>query len=659
MSKSQYIVASAGTGKTEALATQIENLIINDKVDISQIALITFTNRATKEMRERLRDKLYEKWENGCDIRDQIDKINMAKISTIHIFCDEIIREYGLLMGISPNYKITSFSYETNAIIDDVIEENYNSEICEQIPTYRIKDLLKSFYNEVKDKGYVVNSKYQRKTNEFWDAFREYFFKLYSLIDSKVEQAKREQNILTTNDLLHYASKLIADKSVTEKVTQKIRYLFVDECQDINHEQMRLFATLMDYITVVIVGDAKQSIYAFRGSDKVAFETLIEKMQTQGATKSVADINYRSNDALVEIFNKIFESKFYFKKTQLKFSNIPLKSSERSAKEKSVFEFNFGTPIDDIIKKMAVKLENGENACYNEIAILCRTNREVGAVVNTLKSKGINAEVYSSKSIYKSKSIIDLYKVLKYLITDSEIEKHELFYTDYYLASAKFFKEKYLLEMAEGLKFEIKKESLSYIINRLIEISRINEYYTIIGKEQYEANLNRVKEIVRDLSNQGMSTIEIVDYLNIMIETQQTEQEPETVSKSRIIVSTIHTFKGLSADAVVLYGADKNLFRENGSPYEFDEEKQEIYFNKNVVIPNNTIIGDDVGFKDISQQRLLEYLEEELRLLYVACTRAREKLIIHNSNSESRLKYIREMNKNYISYSRWIKETKL
>ena len=126
MSKSQYIVASAGTGKTEALATQIENLIINDKADISQIALITFTNRATKEMRERLRDKLYEKWENGCDIRDQLDKINMAKISTIHIFCDEIIREYGLLMGISPNYKITSFSYETNAIIDDVIEENYN-----------------------------------------------------------------------------------------------------------------------------------------------------------------------------------------------------------------------------------------------------------------------------------------------------------------------------------------------------------------------------------------------------------------------------------------------------------------------------------------------------------------------------------------------------
>lgn len=659
MTKSQYIVASAGTGKTESLATQIENLIINDKVDISQIALITFTNKATKEMRERLRDKLYEKWEHGHDVRDQLDKINMAKISTIHTFCDEIIREYGLLMGISPNYKITSFSYETNAIIDNIIEQNYDADICGQVPTYRVKDLLKSFYNEVKDKGIIVNTEYQRKTNEFWDAFREYFFKLYSLIDRKIEQAKREQNILTSNDLLHYASKLIDDKSIAKKVTQKIKYLFVDECQDINHEQMRLFSTLMDYMTVVIVGDEKQSIYAFRGSDKVAFKTLIEKMQSQGATKSISDINYRSNDALIEIFNKIFNSKFRFGKWQLGFENIPLKSSKRSAKEKCVFEVNYNNTIDEIVKKVAVKFENGENPCYNEIAILCRTNKEVSAVVNTLKSKGIDAEIYSSKSIYKSKSIIDLYKVLKYLITDGEIEKHELFYTDYYLASLKFFNEKYLFEMAEGLKYEIKNESISYIINRLIEISRINEYYTAIGKEQYTANLNRIKEVVRDLSNQGMSTIQIIDYLNIMIETQQTEQEPETVAQSRIIVSTIHTFKGLSADAVVLYSADRNLFRENNAPYEYDELLQEIHFNKNVIIPNNTTIKEDAGFKQISQQRLLDYLEEELRLLYVACTRAREKLIIHNSNSESRLKYICEMNKYYTSYSRWIKESKL
>ena len=74
MTKSQYIIASAGTGKTETLATQIENLIINDNVDITNIALITFTNKATKEMRERLRNKLYAKWVQGCDVRDQLDK---------------------------------------------------------------------------------------------------------------------------------------------------------------------------------------------------------------------------------------------------------------------------------------------------------------------------------------------------------------------------------------------------------------------------------------------------------------------------------------------------------------------------------------------------------------------------------------------------------
>ena len=193
MTKSQYIVASAGTGKTESLATQIEKLIVNEKVGITQIALITFTNKATKEMRERLRDKLYARWEQGCDVRDQLDKINMAKISTIHIFCDEIIREYGLVMGNSPNYKITSFSHETSAIIDAVIEQNYDKEICSQIPTYRVKDLLKNLYNEAKDKGITITEPKNTNPGDFWDTFRTYLYKLYKQANVQIEQAKREK----------------------------------------------------------------------------------------------------------------------------------------------------------------------------------------------------------------------------------------------------------------------------------------------------------------------------------------------------------------------------------------------------------------------------------------------------------------------------------
>ena len=84
-----YVLASAGTGKTELIARKVENLVIDEGVDIDKIALITFTNKATSETLSRIKSKIYSAWENGnTSIRNQIDKLRLAKISTIHIFCD-------------------------------------------------------------------------------------------------------------------------------------------------------------------------------------------------------------------------------------------------------------------------------------------------------------------------------------------------------------------------------------------------------------------------------------------------------------------------------------------------------------------------------------------------------------------------------------------
>lgn len=653
-----YIIASAGTGKTESIVNRIEKLVINEKIDISNIALITFTNKATKEMRERLRQKLYEKWEEGVEIRDQLDKINMVRISTIHSFCDDIIREYGLKIGISPNYKINSFNYETNIIVDSVIEENYDIEICSKIPTYIIKDILKSFYKETKDKGVVFELE-QNKEITFWDKFRKYFYKLYTQLCERVEKEKRNKNVLTNNDLLYYAAKLVEDNAVLTNIAENLQFMFVDECQDINLDQMHIFETLMKCVSLTIVGDEKQSIYAFRGSDKRAFKSLIEKMNQNNAVKTLSDTNFRSNDQLIQVFNKIFNSKFRYQRTKLNFENIPLKCNGKRAGVDEVFEIIYHEPITDIVKNLAVKLENQEIACYNKITILCRTNKEVNQVVNELKSNGVDAEIYSSKSIYKSKSIVDLCKVLKYLITDNEIDGRELFYTDYYLASIKYFNETYLQEILDGLKFEIRNESISYILNRLTETTKIIDYYDSLGKEQYIANLNRLKEVFRELLSEGLSNIQIVDYLNTMIDTQQMEQEPETVTKAPVIVSTIHTYKGLSADIIILYNADRNLYRASSPLYEYDVPTKTICFNKNAMVLSNYSIPEDKHFEDIRYKQLIENLEEELRLLYVACTRAKEKLILATNSNESRIAYIIRNNPDYVSYYRWVIESNL
>lgn len=652
------IIASAGTGKTETIVSRIEELIVRDNVDIMNIVLIAFTNKATKEMKERLRQKLLSRINDNDILHDQIDKINMASICTIHSFCDDIIREYGLRIGISPNYRIDSFNYETNMLIDKVVDDNYDDKICSKIPTYVIKDILKKFYKEMKDKGIKYNLNTSQANMNFWQVVKNYISDLYKKLDYEIELKKRENNVLTNNDLLNYAADLTKDESIAMKIAKKFHYLFIDECQDINLDQMQLIENLMRFVNITIVGDEKQSVYGFRGSNKKAFVSLVDIFKKYGADNFINDKNYRTNAELIKIINKIFGSNFYFHDKLLSFENIPLVPRNKVQND-NVFEITYEKNIIDVVKSLAQNIDFQKNRCNNNIVILCRTNREVSNVVNNLKENNIKCQVYSAKSIFKCKAIIDLYKILRCLIRDSELENFEIFFTDYYLASVKYFSEKHLNEILEGLKFEIKNHSLNYIINRLIETTKICDYYSSIFKEQYNTNLNRMKEIIRELSSQGLSNIQIIDHLNIMINTQQNEPEAEVIFESPIVVSTIHTFKGLAGDIVILYNADKNLYRVTNSQYEYNENDNCLSFNKNAIVLNNYTVEEDENFERAKYINLIEGLEEGIRLFYVACTRAKKKLVIMNSRNKSKLNYIIQHNGDYISYYRWLIESDL
>ena len=129
--------------------------------------------------------------------------------------------------------------------------------------------------------------------------------------------------------------------------------------------------------------------------------------------------------------------------------------------------------------------------------------------------------------------------------------------------------------------------------------------------------------------------------------------------KTTFTISTIHTYKGLAADIVILHNADRNLFRNSNSLYEYDEDENSLAFNKNALVLSNYTVKEDEKFDNYQRKKFISYLEEEIRLLYVACTRARNKLIISNSNAESKIKYIIENNPNYVSYFRWILESKV
>jgi len=647
-----YVLASAGTGKTELIARKVENLVIDEGVDIDKIALITFTNKATSETLSRIKSKIYSAWENGnTSIRNQIDKLRLAKISTIHIFCDNIIREFSYEIGLCPNYRISNLTLEKDKLANEIIKENFDEQIFEIIPMYRVVRLLKDIEEKASDKGLLVNLEKVREQN-IWDRLRNYFYRVYPIYTQRLEELKLKIGAITTNDLIKYAVKILQNKKIAPYIINSLEYMFLDEAQDINYDQAYLMELLITYgVKVFVVGGEKQSIYAFRGSDKNAFNHLIEFIKKHKGIQYKLETNFRSNAFIIEKVNNLFDKKFTYKKMKLDFNNqklIPNANAQYLDKSVSViFQHNISDIINILREKEAVELK--------DIAVLCRTNREVMSVYGQLKRANIPVQSYISKSIYKSKIVIDLIKTFNYLAGGGNLQKSELFYTDLLIAS-KYgkIKEDEFYDRIDNLIPTLKSQGVFATLIQVLEDTFIYEYYTDFNNKQGLANIQRFVEIVRDLENDSFTSMEIVNFLNLMVVTGQEENQPQTNQDNSVTVSTIHTFKGLDSKVVIGYEIEGNLNSDHFANFDYSQ-KNGLSFNKDTLIPSLNF-DKDIRFEIAKTQIIKDNLEEELRLLYVLMTRAKDRIILSSTKELSKMKYRATQDDEYVSYLRWIYE---
>lgn len=649
-----FVLASAGTGKTELITRKVEHLIINEGVDIDKIALITFTNKATAETTTRLKNKIVKSWQNGNEkIHKQIDKLNMSKISTIHIFCDNILREFSNEIGLCANYKIANLTLEKDRLANEIIKQNFDEEIFAVLPTYKLVKLLKDIEEKASDKGYKVILKSVAPMN-FWDKLRNYYSKIYPIYKTKLEELKLNLGTITTNDLITYAVKVLKNKSIAPYIINSFEYLFLDEAQDINNDQAELIELLIDYgIKVFVVGDEKQSIYGFRGSDKNAFHHLISHIKSNNGVQYTLDVNYRSNKFIIDKMNNLFARTFKYKDTKLNFNNQKLLPKNAKDDEKNCISIKFNEVLAEIVNKMTYFIDYNKSVSYNGIVVLCRTNKDVIATYNELKRANIPTQLYLGKSIYKSKTIIDFCKLLNYIVGGGAIEKEELFYTDFYIsAKANSITDKEFYDIIDKTKITFKEEGLLPTLAQNIDELHLADYYLLKDNKQALANIQRFTEILRDLANEGMNSIEILNYINIMITTGQDESQPQVKQDNSVIVSTIHTFKGLDGEVVIVNGIDNNINKLYFADFHYTESVG-LSFNKDSLLPNSSI-DDDPNFVGIKKQIIIENLEEELRVMYVMLTRARNKIVLLSKKPKDKVDYIISHNKEYVSYLRWI-----
>ena len=449
-----FVKAGAGTGKTEVVVQKILKLLQGDKATLDQFAIITFTNKATNEMKERLIDRLYMSYLKDSlneKLRRQIEISNILDISTIHSFCEGIIRKFGMNINIPTNFTISSFKYEIDEIVASILNEYASNPIFKDIQLYRIKDYIKRFYNENEGRGIVIPEDALSKlkvtgNGDFWNEFRKLFVEIYLKCYDEIERMKRERNILTQNDLIKLSARLLQDKYVAKSISSKYKYLFIDEFQDTSIDQFNLVKAFIDNdVKVFVVGDEKQSIYKFRGSDISSFYEMtdiiseIKKRNSNDKVEIFINENFRTDYELLNDINTIFNSDFYFAKNRIRFDNLALDKTDVLKKEPKATEnplqVYYEKDVATIVRRLiATQTIKGKPIKYKDIAVLCRRNADLDEHALQLKEQGIPIEVVGGKGFYRAKEIIDTYKILNAIINKGKLEKEELKFTDYYKA---------------------------------------------------------------------------------------------------------------------------------------------------------------------------------------------------------------------------------
>ncbi len=350
---SALVSASAGSGKTHVIIERIIRLVTKENVPVDRILAMTFTNLAAGEMKEKLKKALINEYNqtNNPKIKEEISKVGVADINTIHAFCSNLLRRYFYRLSLDANFEIidekkseklkrqaldTLFEklYEssdedfffllstyrkkrTDLALKNIIFklENYtqrfkNTQDLEEITIQNFENEI-AFYKKSQNDNPLNKEENQGKINNLNSAYNiaKKLFKLLNAYISVYDELKTENSCVDFEDLQSLTLKLLQDDEIRKNVQDSYDYIFVDEYQDVNAKQEELIL-LLTQNNCFEVGDSKQSIYAFRGCNPKFFNDKYLKFKKEKLSvneKAISlDCNFRSAENIIITVNKVF-----------------------------------------------------------------------------------------------------------------------------------------------------------------------------------------------------------------------------------------------------------------------------------------------------------------------------------------------------------------
>lgn len=572
------VLAGAGSGKTKVLTTRIANMI-NEGVYSGNILAITFTNKAAKEMRDRI----------GLVVEK-----NYAFVGTFHSFGLKIIRENTEKLGLTNNFTIID-SDDALSIIKKIMKE-LDISTKEYSPSF-VRNKISFVKNEMLSDMEI--DKYLVSPPE----------KVAAKIYFEYEKVLRRNNAVDFDDLLKKPVLLLEqNEDILDKYQERYRYILIDEYQDTNEVQYKLVKMLASkYRNLFVVGDVNQSIYGFRWSN---YKNILNfEKDYPDAVSITLNQNYRSTNTILNAANDVIKNNVEKKEVNL-YSNfgdgVKIKYF-RGLDEKDEVRL-----VTDEIKKL---LEKGYT--YNDFAILYRTNAQSRTVEDGILKLNYPYRVVGSYYFYKRKEIKDLLCYLRLISNHQDdvslervinVPKRGIGATSIQnlnslassnnsclfdsLSKPKEIEFKNLiLELSE----EAKNKDLTELIDLVLEKSGMKK--ELVDEHSLEAdirleNLMEFKSITENYQKET-GNVNLEDFLEDISLVADLEEHKDI--DNAITLMTMHAAKGLEFKVVFLIGMEEGVMPHSMSMNSSSE------------------------------------LEEERRLCYVGITRAKERLYITNA----------------------------
>lgn len=382
------IFAGAGSGKTRVLTHRIVNLVRNHGVRPEEVLAVTFTNKAAREMRERIASLF-------C--REAVPRW----VSTFHSFGTQIMRRHADLLGFTANFAIYDSSDSLSLLKRIFKKLDVNPKTLDPKTVRNIIDRAKNSYLSPEGFAKTLNM----PPGDAW---------LTEQIYSAYQNELRENNALDFGDLLcHPLTLFTLEKGLREHYQDKFRYILVDEYQDTNHVQYLLINTLAGkHKNLCVVGDDDQSIYAFRGA---SVENILQFNKDYPQAKKVTLCqNYRSSGNILEAANAVISRNKNRESKNMVTSNA-------SGSEINVFcGYDEHNEAEYIAREVSLLLER--NTPAKEIAVFYRTNAQSRALEEAFCQNGIAYEIHGGHKFYDRKEVKDILSYASLAINNRDSE---------------------------------------------------------------------------------------------------------------------------------------------------------------------------------------------------------------------------------------------